>query len=39
MGNFIELLKTCIPMQDHIHNNKKSDMFACEIGVRQGEHL
>ena len=22
-----------------VHNNKKSDMLACEIGVRQGEHL
>ena len=26
--------KSCI-----VHNNKKSDMFVCEIGVRQGEHL
>jgi hypothetical protein len=22
-----------------VHNNKKSDMLACEIGVRQREHL
>jgi hypothetical protein len=26
--------KSCI-----VHNNKKSDMFVCEIGVRQGENL
>ena len=32
--NMYKDAKSCI-----VHNNEKSEMFACEIGVRQGENL